>query len=132
MKCTLRCVLPPMFLVWSLYACCAFIKPHASLLLQLTDQYNLKWRWDWIIADFWCGRHVVCWLVLSHTAAEIRTELKVAGRSRRHIQNLFFLSIICFLFRPSFNSTRYAYSELEGTPPSRPSWAMHPAWKGCN
>ena len=43
----------------------------------------------------------------------------------RHIQNLFFLSIICFLFRPSFNSMRYAYSELEGTPrPQRPSWGI--------
>jgi len=20
---------------------------------QVSDQYNLKWRWDWIIADFW-------------------------------------------------------------------------------
>ena len=25
-----------------------------------------------------------------------------------------FLGVICFLFRPSFNSTRFAYSELEG------------------
>jgi len=33
------------------------------------------------------------------------------------VQNLFILCIICFLFRPSFNSTRYAYSELEGALP---------------
>ena len=86
------------------------------VLLQLTDQYNLKWRWDWTIADFWCGRHVVCWLVCAHAASKIRTELKFARQPRRHVQNFCFLSIVCFLFRPSFNSTRYAYSEHEGTP----------------
>lgn len=51
---------------------------------QVTDQYNEKWQWDWITSDFW------------------------------YALNFVFLVVICFLFRPSFNSTRYAYSELEG------------------
>ena len=51
---------------------------------QVTDQYNEKWRYDWVISDFW------------------------------YALNYVFLAAICFLFRPSFNSTRYAYSELEG------------------
>ena len=33
---------------------------------------------------------------------------------RRYALNYLFLGVICFLFRPSFNSTRFAYSELEG------------------
>ena len=32
----------------------------------------------------------------------------------RYALNYMFLGVICFLFRPSFNSTRFAYSELEG------------------
>jgi hypothetical protein len=52
--------------------------------LQVTDQYNEKWQYDWITGDFW------------------------------YALNYLFLCVICFLFRPSFNSTRYAYSELEG------------------
>lgn len=52
--------------------------------MQVTDQYNEKWRYDWVISDFW------------------------------YALNYVFLAAICFLFRPSFNSTRYAYSELEG------------------
>ncbi|KAK9846593.1 hypothetical protein WJX81_007332 [Elliptochloris bilobata] len=66
-------------MVWASVAWIAY-----EMYFKVTDQYNLKWRWDWITADFW------------------------------HVQNLFFLCIICFLFRPSFNSTRYAYSEQEG------------------
>lgn len=54
--------------------------------MQVTDQYNEKWQWDWITSDFW------------------------------YTLNFVFLVVICFLFRPSFNSTRYAYSELEGAP----------------
>ena len=34
--------------------------------------------------------------------------------SCRYALNYIFLGVICFLFRPSFNSTRFAYSELEG------------------
>lgn len=55
-----------------------------AMLHQVTDQYNEKWRYDWVISDFW------------------------------YALNYVFLAAICFLFRPSFNSTRYAYSELEG------------------
>lgn len=54
---------------------------------QVTDQYNEKWRYDWVTSDFW------------------------------YVLNFGFLCAICFLFRPSFNSTRYAYSELEGEVP---------------
>lgn len=54
----------------------------------MTDQYNEKWQYDWITGDFW------------------------------YVLNFVFLCAICFLFRPSFNSTRYAYSELEGDFPA--------------
>ncbi len=39
--------------------CQAARQPHArsgpmrARRVQVSDQYNLKWRWDWIIADFW-------------------------------------------------------------------------------
>ncbi|KAK9909695.1 hypothetical protein WJX75_006282 [Coccomyxa subellipsoidea] len=55
-----------------------------EMWFKVTDQYNEKWQWDWITSDFW------------------------------YTLNFVFLLVICFLFRPSFNSTRYAYSELEG------------------
>ncbi len=28
-------------------------RPMRARRAQVSDQYNLKWRWDWIIADFW-------------------------------------------------------------------------------
>jgi len=48
------------------------------------------------------------------------------------VQNLFFLCIVCVLFRPSFNSTRYAYSELEGAraAPAPRRLALQPAQAG--
>ncbi len=39
----------------------------------------------------------------------------------RYALNYIFLGVICFLFRPSFNSTRFAYSELEGACSTRAS-----------
>ena len=52
--------------------------------VQVTDQYNERWRSDWFTSDFW------------------------------HILNFVFLCVIAFLWRPSANSTRFAYSALEG------------------
>ena len=51
---------------------------------QVTDQYNERWRTDWITSDFW------------------------------HILNFTFLCVIAFLWRPSASATRFAYSALDG------------------
>lgn len=67
-----------------IYVACIAIELFRYCHVQVTDQYNEKWQWDWITSDFW------------------------------YALNFVFLVVICYLFRPSFNSTRYAYSELEG------------------
>ena len=54
--------------------------------MQVTDQYNERWRSDWFTSDFW------------------------------HILNLVFLCVLAFLWRPSAGATRFAYSALEGMP----------------
>ena len=56
----------------------------ASLCGQVTDQYNERWRSDWITSDFW------------------------------HVLNFIFLCVIAFLWRPSAHATRFAYSALDG------------------
>lgn len=61
-----------------------------EMYVRVTDQYNEKWQYDWIMGDFW------------------------------YILNFVFLVIIAFLFRPSATSTSYAYSELEGAIATRP------------
>lgn len=53
---------------------------------QVTDQYNERWRSDWFTSDFW------------------------------HILNFVFLCVLAFLWRPSANATRFAYSAVEGMP----------------
>ena len=50
--------------------------------------------------------------MLAPTQFDVTTERRVF--LRRYALNYLFLGVICFLFRPSFNSTRFAYSELEG------------------
>lgn len=50
---------------------------------KVTDQYNERWRTDWITSDFW------------------------------HILNFVFLCVIAFLWRPSASATRFAYSALD-------------------
>lgn len=57
----------------------------ATLCGQVTDQYNERWRSDWITSDFW------------------------------HVLNFIFLCVIAFLWRPSAHATRFAYSALDGT-----------------
>ena len=52
--------------------------------MQVTDQYNERWRLDWFTSDFW------------------------------HILNFVFLCVLAFLWRPSASATRFAYSALEG------------------
>ena len=52
--------------------------------LQVADQYNEHWRTDWVTSDFW------------------------------HVLNFAFLCVIAFLWRPSVNAQRFAYSELDG------------------
>lgn len=54
--------------------------------MQVTDQYNERWRSDWFTSDFW------------------------------HILNFVFLCVLAFLWRPSACATRFAYSALEGMP----------------
>ena len=56
----------------------------ATLCGQVTDQYNERWRSDWITSDFW------------------------------HVLNFIFLCVIAFLWRPSAHATRFAYSALDG------------------
>lgn len=56
----------------------------AILRWQVTDQYNERWRSDWITSDFW------------------------------HVLNFIFLCVIAFLWRPSAHATRFAYSALDG------------------
>ena len=55
-----------------------------EMYFKVTDQYNEHWRYDWITSSFW------------------------------HVLNFVFLGILCFLFRPSFQSNRYSYTELDG------------------
>lgn len=71
--------------------------------MQVTDQYNERWRSDWFTADFW------------------------------HILNFVFLCVLAFLWRPSASATRFAYSALEGTQTSEGfiparchAWLKHP------
>lgn len=57
-----------------------------EMYFKVTDQYNEKWQSDWITTDFW------------------------------HILHYVFLCVICWLWAPSTNATRFAYSELDGAP----------------
>jgi len=66
--------------------CCMFQCGHSVVkYVQVVDQYNERWRSDWITSDFW------------------------------HILNFVFLCVIAFLWRPSASATRFAYSALDGT-----------------
>ena len=49
----------------------------------------------------------------------------------RYALNYIFLGVICFLFRPSFNSTRFAYSELEGVCSTCNLWMPHTCTDPC-
>lgn len=54
-----------------------------ELYSKVADQYNEHWRTHWVTSDFW------------------------------HVLNFAFLCVIAFLWRPSANAQRFAYSELD-------------------